>query len=682
MILLVAEKPSVAKEYAELLRTCEGETFTPRDGYLQGSRHAISWCVGHLLQFAKPEAYGWTKWSLDELPMVPTNWIPEPIERTRKQLMTLVNLMNRAETIINGADAGREGELIFGLVLASAGIRGKKIERLWLNSFVQADMVKAWKARRPSHEYQSLFESALGRAKADWLLGMNASRGYAISTGVKGLSVGRVQTPTLALVVARDLQIQGWKDRFFFVLEAFWHGLRFTYEHAGEKEFASVDALTAVVEACAGKLATLVDLVHKESRQNPPKPFDLAELQKVANKNLGLTASETLEAAQSLYEAKHITYPRTDSQYLPESMQAEAWALANKLADETYRAQFCADGTRLSFFNSSKVTDHFAIIPTGIEAGLDGLTEKERKVYQIVKRRFLFSFMRPYVFDAYALRIECQGYQFVANARYEKDLGFKSLLAENTADEELKNRIPQPLQVRVGETGDLNGLETIKKKATKPEHYTEATLITAMETAGKSIENEELREAMKERGLGTPATKASIIEGLKAKEYIIAKGKNLLSTPKGRELVDLVDSAIKTPETTGEWEFQLKQIAKGEISHDAFMSGITDYIKGLSATFGSEKASSFSERVDSNKPDCPGCKKAKLRENSHGLFCQSDCGFKLWATQFKKKLTKKQMSDLILKGETGIIKGFESKRGNDFDAKLILKEGKVSLLFA
>lgn len=682
MNLLVAEKPSVAREYLSLLKECEGESFVPRDGYYQGNRFIVSWCVGHLLHFAKPEAYGWSKWSLDELPMLPEKWIPEAIDRTSKQLTTLVSLMNRADTIINGADAGREGELIFGLVLASAGIQGKKIERLWLSSFVHEDMVKAWKLRKPASEYRSLYESALARAKADWLLGMNASRGYAISTGVKGLSVGRVQTPTLALVVARDKEIQGWKDRFYFVLEALWKGLRFTYEKGGEKEFASDTPLSAVIEACEGKQAGLVDLVEKVIRQNPPKPFDLAELQKIANKSLGLTASDTLEAAQSLYEAKFITYPRTDSQYLPEAMESEAWALAKQLAEDSIRAVFRAGGERLAFFDSAKVSDHFAIIPTGLENGLEGLTEKERKVYQLVKRRFVFAFTRPYVYTSYDLRIDCSGFQFVSKARFESDLGFKSLLAERSGEEEVQNRLERPLDFRVGDTDKLSGLTSLKKKATKPQHYTEATLISAMETAGKVIEQEELREAMKERGLGTPATKASIIEGLKTKGYIIAQGKSLFSTPKGRELVDLVDPAIKTPETTGDWEYQLKRIAKGELSHEEFMGNIARYIEGLVKTFGSEKASSFSERVDSEKLTCPSCKVAKLRENTHGYFCQADCGFKLWATHFEKKLTKKQMLDLLQKGETGVIKGFKSKRNNDFEARLILKDGKVSLLFS
>lgn len=685
MRLLVAEKPSVARTLKDMVERLEGERFSSRDGYFESRNYWISWCVGHLVGLADPEEYGWKEWRLEDLPMLPESWKLQVLPGTDKQFRVLKELMGKSDFVINGTDAGREGELIYGLVADKAGCKGKPQWRLWLNSFVLADMEKAWRNLIPGQDMEALYRSALCRAKADWLVGMNLSRGYALGTNTRKLSVGRVQTPTLALIVNRDLDIENWKDRFFFQLAGAWRGLRFLYVKDKETKFDTSEDLAAVKAACEGAQAELIEFERQDRRQFPSKPFDLAELQKVANKVLGLKAATTLEIAQSLYEKKWVTYPRTDSAYLPEGMREEAWAIVEKLATSPERAVLRSTTDSFAFFDSSKVSDHFAIIPTGQAGSLDGLEERERKVYHLIRSRFVVAFARPYEFEEYKLGLRCKGHTFKARATLEQKQGFKALFQDAPAkepagtEEELDNKLSKPLAWKLHDADPLTQLQIEQRKATKPVHYTEATLLSAMETAGRSITDEALREAMKERGLGTPATKAAIIERLKDQEYIETTGKYLVATVKGRELIRLVDEKVASPEMTGDWEYKLNQIARGKFDAAAFLKEIESYVSSLGESFTSEKASEFEARIQAEKIACPKCQKAKLRENSYGLFCEDKdgCGFKLWSKVSDKKLSSKNLADLLEKGKTGLIKGFKNKEGKKFDAALKMAEWRV-----
>ncbi len=689
MKLVIAEKPSVAKVLMEMIERVEGEKFSRNDGYFQSSTYLVSWCVGHLVSLSDPAEYGWDAWKMEDLPMIPKEWKLQILPDTKKQFNTLKSLMQNAVLIINATDAGREGELIYGLVVEKANRTNKPQFRLWLNSFVPSDMEKAWKNLEPAFGKVPLYQSALCRAKADWLVGMNLSRGYSLGTGIRGLSVGRVQTPTLALIVNRDLEIENWKDRFYFMLKGYWRSLKFHYVKDGESKFNNELELKKVIEACEGKPATL-KLFEKNSRKIfPPKPFDLSELQKAANRILGLKAATTLEIAQSLYEKKYLTYPRTDSQYLPDGMKEEALDILYKFATKPEKEVLRNSSEQFVFFNSAKVSDHFAIIPTGQEINLNALDEKERKVYNLVRSRFVLAFGLPYEFEEYKLGIDCASHNFLSRATRELNKGFKALFDDVKSKEEekdesdLENKLDKSLDWKIGDSDVLKNLAIENKKATKPSRFNEATLLTAMETAGKIISDEAIREAMKERGLGTPATKAAIIETLKRREYISTEGKNLISTTKGRELIYLVDEKISSPEMTGEWEWKLNQIAKEKLAPQSFLIEIEDYVKSLGESYKSDKAAAFENKIQSENLTCPKCKTHKLVENSAGRFCQDKekCGFKLWAKVGGKNLSDKVLETLIEKGKTGLIKGFTSKDGRKFDAILKLENWQVTFDF-
>jgi len=689
MRLLVAEKPSVARTLKEMVERLEGERFSQRDGYFESRTWWVSWCVGHLVGLADPEEYGWEEWRLEDLPMLPSPWKLEVLPSTAKQFRVIKDLMQKCDFVVNATDAGREGELIYGLVAEKAAVGTKPQFRLWLNSFVPADMEKAWKNLIPGQYMESLFRSALCRAKADWLVGMNLSRGYALGTHTRKLSVGRVQTPTLGLIVKRDLEIENWTDRLFYQLSGAWRGLRFLYTQEKETKFETAAELEGIRSACEGRPARLDVYEKAVRRHHPPKPFDLAELQKMANRVLGLKAATTLEITQSLYEKKWVTYPRTDSAYLPEGMQEEAWTILSKVATPPERAVLRDKQEKFSFFDSSKISDHFAIIPTGEGGSGEALDDRERKVYELIRSRFVVAFGKPYEFEEYQLGLTCEGHAFKARATLEMKLGFKALAKEPLSkdkasqDEEPGNILSAPLDWRLGDRDPLTGLKVAQGKAAKPQHYTEATLLSAMETAGKILTDEALREAMKERGLGTPATKAAIIERLKDQAYIENQGKHLVSTVKGRELIRLVDEKVSSPEMTAEWEWKLNRIAKGDLSDEVFLKEIVDYVSSLKGSFTSERATAFAARLEADKEPCPKCKKAKLRENAHGLFCEDGeaCGFKLWGKVAYKKLSPKNLADLLEKGKTGLIKGFKSKGGKKFDASLKLVDWRVVLDF-
>ena len=697
MKLLIAEKPSVATgAYRELLEKVEGESFDKKDGYLQGQNYVVTWCVGHLVGLSMPEEYGWT-WKMDSLPMVPDKWRSFVLPNTQKQFDILAKLCKRADVIIHGADAGREGELITHQALSRVGVRDKPQMRLWVNSFDFPSLSKAWKAMKPAVDYRPLLASAVARSRADWLVGLNGTMGYSVKTGVSGLSVGRVQTPTLALIVNRDLDIENWKDRFYFQIQGMWNNLIFTWYDDNGTDIEKEEVAATIKDKVNEKTGKLTSFKKKQKKENPGKPFDLTELQKSANKAFGFKVADTLIFTQNLYENKFVSYPRTDSQYIPESMKAEVIQIAGKVLLPTEKPLMRASSEKFIFFNTKKVTDHYAIIPTGVKP--NNLNPNEQKIYELIRAKFIGAFMKPYLYEEYKMEISVNGETMKSTAKKLLDKGFKTLWkpskkskdsenesngsTESSESNESKdnkgsgptNNITESLTFKKGDEAPVKDAKVVNKKATKPLHYTEATLLTAMSTAGRVIEDEEMREAMKERGLGTPATKASIIERLKTVKYIEEKGKKLLSTPKGKALISVVDERLKSPAMTGDWEYKLNQMAKGLYTSADFKAEIINYVRELVSFIKKTDLSHFSQESLKDNHSCPKCKSSKLFQYPKIWKCSNyECGFILWPNMAGKSLSKQNMTELITKGKTGPIKGFKSKKGKEFDATIFLNE--------
>ncbi|MBF0431374.1 MAG: topoisomerase C-terminal repeat-containing protein [Fibrobacteria bacterium] len=675
MKVLIAEKPSVATgAYRELLEKVEGERFSKRDGYLEGQNYTITWCVGHLVGLSMPQDYGWT-WRLDSLPMVPDRWLTYVMPRTQKQFKILADLCKKADTIIHGADAGREGELITNQALSRVGVREKKQLRLWVNSFDLPSLTKAWKGMKEASEYRPLLASAVARSRADWLVGLNGTMGYSVKTGERGLSVGRVQTPTLALIVQRDLDIENWKDRHYYQVQGDWNKLRFTWYDDSGTDIENEEAAQALRDKLDGGEGELKSISKTEKKESPGKPFDLTELQKAANKAYGIKAADTLKLTQTLYENKFVSYPRTDSQYIPETMKDEVVTIAGKVMRPEEKPLMRSSRENFIFFNSKKVTDHYAIIPTGVPP--KNLGANELKIYELIRSQFVQAFMKPHIHEEYKLELVVKKESMKATVRRILDKGFKTNWKpkKEKPDDEPSNYITEPLTHKKGDIAPLENAQVVNKKATKPKHYTEATLLTAMSTAGRVIENEEMREAMKERGLGTPATKASIIERLKTVAYIEEKGKKLLSTPKGKGLIGMVDARLKSPEMTGDWEYKLNQMAKGKYESADFKAEIIKYVGDLVDSIKKNDFSSFSQTATQNNHTCPKCKKSKLFQYPKIWKCSNyDCGFILWPKMAGKKLSEKNLVELVTTGKTGPVKGFKSKKGKMFDAAIFLNE--------
>ncbi|WP_458449568.1 DNA topoisomerase [Fibrobacter sp.] len=752
MILLVAEKPSVANQhYRPMLERIEGEKFTQGDGCLIGKNHCITWCVGHLITLAPLDAYPGYEggWRLSNLPLLPEKFRLMEIESTRKQLAVVRQMMEQADVLVNGADAGREGNLIFDLVLDfTPAFKQKTIKRLWVNSYVAKDLDKAWKNLEDATQRVNLSYAARLRQRADWMVGLNATRAYTLTAGRgKMISVGRVQTPTLNLVVERDTIVEQFKELYYYSVVGTWKGYQAQYVKQETKEdgrsptmlrqrsaqapgmtndglkvavFEKEAEANAVVERCKPPApATIAKIDTQQKKQFPQKPFDLTELQKEGNKRFKFSAQQVLDCAQDLYEKKLLTYPRTDSQYLPDTMKQEAYALAQRLATPEQKGVMRGEGENFVFINSSKVTDHFAIIPTGEVP--NGLPEMEQKIYDLAKERFVQAWLKPYVWSEMEVVLETKDDRrktkegvilseasaeskdpdlFRLKLKRNEDLGFRALVKETKDDrrktkgkkgdagadagkadggaegkgdsDEITNLVEAFPEWNVGDTSPFDSVELQKKKKSKPKYYTEATLLAAMKTAGKQIENEELAEAMKDRGLGTPATQAGIIETLKKRGFIEAQKNYLVSTARGREVIALMDEKVKSPEMTGEWEYKLSQVEKGTLSPVEFRDGIVEYVKQLFADLHARYACQFEREAATEKLNCPKCGGA-LDVAPWGYVCpNAECGFRFGHTVAGKMLAHSEVKALLAGETVGPLSGFKSKKGSEFSAKLTL----------
>ena len=680
MKLVIAEKPSVAMSLAAVLGANE-----KKDGYLEGNGYLVSWCVGHLLELAQPEAYKeqYAKWRYADLPILPTAWKYEVPKDKKKQLDLLCRLMkdSRVDSVVCATDAGREGELIFRLVYQYAKCK-KPMERLWISSMEDAAIRDGLEHLRPGSSYDNLFDAALCRAGADWLVGINATRLFSVLYGVT-LNVGRVMSPTLALLVQREAQIRNFKSKSFYVPEITCSGFTASGERQEEQEKAETIRLS-----CDGQPATVRSVEKQTKTVQPPRLYDLTTLQRECNRIYGYTAQQTLDYLQSLYEKKLATYPRTDSQYLTEDMQATAASLVLWLRDNLPFGKGCKgepDIERVT--DGSKVTDHHAIIPTVEIARTDlaSLPSGERDVLTLLAARFLCATAQAHKFEAVTASLDCAGYNFLAKGKTVLQDGWKE------ADRLYRMGLKQKLEEKDNEDAALPELEenqtfssvaaSIREgKTSPPKHYTEDSLLAAMETAGA----ENMPEDAERKGLGTPATRAATLEKLVAVGFVERKKKQLLPTEKGVNLITVLPDNIKSPLLTAEWESRLKQVEHGDVSADVFMDGIADMNRELVKAHTAPEEQ-FTKLFAAGRKDreavgtCPRCG-ASVYEGQKGFFCENrDCAFALWKdnrffSSKKKSITKTVAAALLKEGRISMSGLYSEKTGRTYDAVVVLDD--------
>ena len=560
MKLVIAEKPSVAISIAKVIGANK-----KKDGYYEGNGYRVSWCVGHLIQMANPDAYDekYAKWNMADLPIIPSDYKYEVAKATKKQFNILKKLMNDKEvdTVINACDAGREGESIFRLVYNQVNCK-KKMKRLWISSMEDSAIKEGFDNLTDGKDYDNLFESAQARAIADWLVGMNISRLYSCLYQ-QNYSVGRVQTPTLAMIVKRDDEIANFKKEKYYAVELATNGFTLSTDRIDD-EVAAEQLLNLV-----GDKIEITDIIQKEKITKPDLPFDLTTLQRECNKYFGYSAKQTLDYAQSLYEKKLITYPRTDSRCLTEDMIVST--VNNILGKNDF------DTERIKVvFNSKKVTDHHAIIPTlsSLSEDLSGVPESEAKVYRLISDKFHASVGYPLIENTTKIVTSFDGFEFTSSGKVIKDDGFTKYLKEYKSKKNEDIELPD---VKVGDVISIDNKDVKEKFTQPPKHFTEDTLLKAMEVSG----NEALEKGVEveRKGLGTPATRAGIIENLIYKGFVERDKKNLIATHKGISLVTIVSDTFKSAETTAKWEMELADIAKGKSSKEKFLKDIESEIQ-------------------------------------------------------------------------------------------------------
>ncbi|OUN39304.1 DNA topoisomerase III [Anaerotignum lactatifermentans] len=649
--LVIAEKPSVARDIAKTLGV-SGKN----EGYLTGENYVVSWAIGHLVTLAEPEAYDvkYKKWNFETLPILPDSMKLEAIKKTRSQLKVLHKLMHSREIdeIICATDSGREGELIFRYIYEITQCR-KPFRRLWISSMTETAIREGFAHLQDGSHYDLLYHSARCRAEADWLVGMNASRAYTIRYGAL-LSIGRVQTPTLALIVEKQKEIDAFVPQDYFEVQADFE--QYTGFWIDEKENTRLDLREKAEQIAArvkGQRGIVSQIVKEEKRQLPPLLYDLTELQRECNRKFGFSAKKTLDIAQSLYEKrKMITYPRTDSRYLSDDMVGKIKQTLGRLKDvqefSPYAAEVLAkEKLPLSkrIIDNSKVTDHHAIIPTDTRLRTDHLTPEENKVFSLVAARFLAVFYPAYVYEATKVYTKVGLDTFLSKGKTVLQEGWqaveKALLPEtrkNKTEKEEEQQLP-PLTEQQPVVAKRT--KVLDKKTKAPPPYTESTLLSAMENAGRFVEDEELKEQMKDSGLGTPATRAAIIERLLSVGYIMRKGKTLVPTEKGQKLIAVVPEELRSPQTTGKWEKGLSSIAKGKMTEERFLESIRRYVRFLvddaaqhkkDVVFEAERPRGKRSRAQ-GLGKCPLCGKGKILENSRSYYCtewKNGCKFSLW----------------------------------------------------
>lgn len=680
MIVVLAEKPSVGRDLARVL----GAT-NRHDGYIDGNGYAVTWAFGHLVELEEPESYdpALKNWNLASLPFLPNPFKLKisSAKGVKQQFNIIKQLFKSADSIVCATDAGREGELIFRYIVRLCGCEKKPTQRLWISSLTDTAIKEGFRNLKPISDYNNLAAAASCRSQADWVVGLNATRAYTVlhSHGRGVLSVGRVQTPVLALIVNRDQEIKNFKPEDYWELWTTYRGVKF--KHSKDR-FTTKDTAQILCDKVAQGLFKIIRIEEKSTSQPPPQLFDLTELQRTMNRLQGLSAMQTLEIAQTLYERKLISYPRTDSRYLSDDLYTQCGNILNSL-NSSYADKIAPiDLTKLPkskrFFDSSKVTDHHAIIPTGQNAS--GLNPQENSVYQAIVTRMIAIFY-PNCEKAHTTVFgEAVGESFKARGTRILKAGWFSLYQsekEEKKEEDEEQLLPDFVQ---GEDGEHK--PEVKTCRTKPPlHYSEATLLSAMETAGKKVDDEALREAMKERGLGTPATRAGIIETLLKREYIRKEKKQLHATEKGIELLHILRNQpiLTSAEMTAEWEHKLKQMEKGTIKSEEFMQNIHEFITKI---IDSLKNPSPDQAEDLGY--CPLCKSPVIK-GREGYGCsawKTGCTFRFHAHQYGTILEPKDVQSLMYKGRLNYPRKLIDGTGNEVQGYVTmdLETGSLGLL--
>ncbi|MDY5269021.1 MAG: DNA topoisomerase 3 [Streptococcus sp.] len=678
MKLVLAEKPSVAQSIAKVLGANKRE-----DGYLEGNGYVVSWCVGHLVELAQPEAYDakYSKWAYADLPIFPADWRYEVSSGTKKQFGILKKLMARDDvaSLVCATDAGREGELIFRLVYHKAGCR-KPFERLWISSMEDSAIREGFENLRSGTEYDALYEAALCRERADWIVGINATRLFSTLYG-QTLNVGRVMTPTLAMAVMRETAIAAFKPEPFYTVQIGLDGFTAASERFKKKSDAEV-----VSKDCS--VAAVTKAERKEKSEKPPALYDLTSLQRDANRVLGYTAQQTLDYTQNLYEKKLVTYPRTDSRYLTDDMAHNLPDLVN-MAFHTFPSPG-VDNVPVhaeQVVDNKKVTDHHAIIPTRElqKCNLNELPKGELAILQLISNRLFVAVGDPHRYAETVIELDCGGTAFSAKGKTILHNGWKALVrkSSSTKSDEKESALPS---VSVGDEMAVTSTEIKEGKTSPPKHYTEDTLLQSMETAGA----DEMPDEVERKGLGTPATRAGIIEKLVRTGFLERKGdkktKHLIPTHKGTALVTVMPEQIQSPSMTADWEEKLLLIEKGEYASEDFMDEIKDVIAGLIQNYEVIQDSEVLMSKESNAVGkCPVCG-SSVEEKAKAFFCSNrSCKFALWKNNryfesIGKSMTSVTAQKLLGSGKIK-LKGCKSaKTGNTFDATVymeVFEDGKI-----
>lgn len=712
--LIIAEKPDMGRNIAAVI----DPKAVNRRTYIEGSDYIITWAIGHLISLAEPDKYDvkYRKWNLTDLPIIPDHFKILPYEKTKEQLHTIEVLAKKCDKLINACDAGREGQHIFSLIQQYLNLK-QPVQRLWISDLTPETIRNGFAHLKDGVEYENLTKAARARSEADWLVGMNGSRAFSGKHNVL-LSVGRVQTPVLALIYDRQIQIESFSSNKFYEVEAVFRQNDITYKGNYQSErITKKETAAAVVAKVQGKFGEITSYEVKETKEFPFKLYDLTLLQREANSKYAFSAKKTLDIAQILYEKhKVISYPRTNANYVTEQNIAEMHRALDTLKGTTYdhlvrnaSKELVHIGNK-NICNASKVEDHHAILPTYKKAG--NLSADELKIYDLIVRRFLSHFYSPAEYKVHTIITEVEQEKFKTVIKQLLELGWKVVYRDqlnvNEEDEEQDEtntafHIDAKLSVLCQEAN-------VKEKETQaPKHYNEGTLLKAMESSGKLIEDEQLRDTMKDSGLGTPATRAATIERLKQVDYIVMQGKKIIISPKGRKAIELIRSAgielLTSPEMTGQWEKRLNEIAKGTASDKAFMDHVKKFINLIvdkvrmqqrvakDAFEPETTVEHIKKRIPAEKSKkpltreflalCPrpGCG-GHIFMGNRGYGCsnyQIGCKFVVWKENFGKTLTQTMVKALIDKGLTNKLK-FISPEGQPYEAKIILSNRETGQL--
>ena len=669
-VCILCEKPSVAASVAAVLNVKERH-----DGYLSGNGYLVTWAFGHLIQLAMPDAYGYTGFRRENLPILPQEfkYIPRQVREGKeykpdpgvlKQLKVIKELFSQADRIINFGDAGREGELIFRLIYNHTACR-KPFDRLWISSLTDRAIRKGLDNLKPGSDYDNLYRAAEARAIADWEIGLNGTQALSIAAGQGIYSLGRVQTPTLMMICSRYLENRDFTPQTYYQLKVTVEKDGTPFTAISELRYDSLPDATAALAAVTDTSAvTVADVQRKEVCQEPPLLYDLTALQKEANGRHGFSADKTLSIAQSLYEKKVLSYPRTGSRYLSDDVFDE---IPSRIALLEQYPAFAAHAATLKgaalnrrSVDGKRVTDHHALIITEYLPG--ELSGDERKVYDMVAARLLESFSARCVKDVTTVRLTSGGCAFTVKGTVIRSAGWRAVRDERDEDEDTAS-LPS---LQPGETIPLASAESVEKQTKPRPLHTESSLLSAMEHCGRDVQDEELRDSLKEGGIGTPATRASVIETLFSRDYVRREKKSLVPTEKGLAVYHIVkDKRIADVEMTGQWESALAKIESGEMNPDTFRKGIEVYAAQITGELLQVQVSV----ADGERIPCPKCQSGRILFYPKVAKCSNvDCPLTVFRNKGERQLTDHQLTDLVTKGKTSLIKGFKSKEGKSFDA--------------